>query len=334
MVSDVLPLQGRNRPNADCFDTDAVAFKDRFSYWNETICAFLSPVDSVQLDLDRPFSAKLQRINAGTLQVSDIRFSPMRNDRTRDLLRSRPNENFFVALMVAGHGRLVQDQRCATPGPGDVVIYDSGRPFTWAFDHDSRMLIGQLPRRLLSSRIPASDQIAARTLQRGKPCTSLVASVLNETARLASAPCGAGLHRLGASLADTLAVALEFGLTQGSGLAQGTHSLGHQDLLGRAKAILLRHIEDPDFDFSRLVGELGVSGRTLCRVFAADGTTAMRWLWRQRLDHARRPLDERRVSTVSQAGMRSGFNDLSHFARAFKSRYGEVPRSVLREHAQ
>ena len=332
-MSDVLPLHGRNRPDADCFDTDAVAFKDRFSYWNETICAFLSPVDSIQLARDRPFSAKLRRINAGALQVSDIRFSPMRNDRTRDLLRSRPNENFFVALMVAGHGRLVQDQRCATPGPGDVVIYDSGRPFTWAFDHDSRMLIGQLPRRLLSSRIPASDQIAARTLRRGAPCTSLVASVLNETTRLDPAPCG-GLHRLGASLADTLAAALEFGLTQGFGSTQGTHSLGHQDLLGRAKAILLRHVEDPDFDFSRLVGELGVSSRTLCRVFAADGTTAMRWLWRQRLEHAHRLLDERRVSTVSQAAMRSGFNDLSHFARAFKRRYGEMPRSILRERVQ
>jgi AraC-like DNA-binding protein len=328
MVSDVLPLRSRNNPNADCFDTDAVASKDRFSYWNETICAFLSPVDSVQLARDRPFSAKLQRINAGPLQVSDIRFSPMRNNRTRDLLRSRPNENFFVALMVAGHGRLVQDQRCATPGPGDVVIYDSARPFTWAFDHDSRMLIGQLPRRLLTSRIPASDQIAARTLRCGEPCASLVASVLNETIRLDAAPDETALQRLGASLADTLAAALEFGLTQGK------HSLGHQDLLDRAKAVLLRHIEDPDFDFSRLVSELGVSGRTLCRVFAADGTTAIRWLWRQRLEHAHRLLDERRVSTVSQAAMRSGFNDLSHFTRAFKTRYGEMPRSILRERAQ
>lgn len=326
-MSDVLPVHSGNRPDADRFDTDAVAFKDRFSYWNETICKFLSPVDSVQLARDRPFSAKLQRVNAGPLQVSDIQFSPMRNDRTRNLLRSRPNENFFVAVMVAGHGRLVQDQRCATPGPGDVIIYDSGRPFTWAFNHDSRMLIGQLPRRLLTSRIPAADQIAARTLQCHEPCASLVASVLNETIRLDATPRGTGLQRLGASLADTLAAALEFGLTQGK------HSLGHQDLLGRAKAVLLNHIEDPDFDFSRLVNELGVSGRTLCRLFAADGTTAIRWLWRQRLEHAHRLLDERRVNTVSQAAMRSGFNDLSHFTRAFKNRYGEVPRSVLRESA-
>ena len=326
-MSDVVPLRSRNRPDADRFDTDAVAPKDRFSYWNDTICAFLSPVDSVQLARDRPFSAKLQRINAGALQVSDIRFSPMRNDRTPDLLRSRPNESFFVALMVAGHGRLVQDQRCATPGPGDVVIYDSARPFTWAFDGDSRMLIGQLPRRLLTSRIPASDQIAARTLRRDEPCVSLAASVLNETIRLDAAPDGPALQRLGASLADTLAAALEFGLTQGE------HSLRHQDLLGRAKAVLLRHIEDPDFDFSRLVGELGVSSRTLCRIFAADGTTAMRWLWRQRLEHAHRLLHERRVSTVSQAAMRSGFSDLSHFARAFKNLHGEMPRSLLRERA-
>ncbi len=158
-MSDVLPVHARTNPGSPCFDTDAVAPKDRFSYWNETLCAFLSPVDSVQIAKDRPFSARLQRTSASPLEVSDIRFSAMQNDRTRALLRSRPNENFFVALMVAGHGRLSQDQRCAGPGPGDVVIYDSARPFTWTFDDDSRMLIAQLPRRLMTSRVPAPDQI-------------------------------------------------------------------------------------------------------------------------------------------------------------------------------
>ena len=226
-------------PSAECFDTDAVPAAHRFSYWNDTICAFLSPVDSVPGETHRPFSARLHRIDAGKLQVSDLRFSPMRNDRTRALLRSRPNENFFVALMVAGHGQLRQDQRCADPGPGDVVVYDSGRPFTWSFDSDSRMLIAQVKRRTLTSRFSASDQIAARTLHRDEPCTALIASVMTQTVRLAANVGGDGIERLGASLADTLNAALEFGLTKGQG------SVGHQDLLGRARAILLRNTNSP-----------------------------------------------------------------------------------------
>ena len=306
-----------------CHDTAAVSPAHRFSYWNETICAYLSPVDSVQGAADQPFSARLRRIDAGRLQVSDLEFSPMRNDRTHNLLRSRPNENFFVALMVSGHGQLRQGERCARPGPGDVVVYDSGHPFTWVFDDDTRMLIAQVPRRTLTSRIQATDQIAARTLRGDEPCASLISTVLNATVRLAERSDRDGLQRLGTSLADSLAAALEFGLVDGQ------RSVGHRDVLARAKAILLRRVDDPEFDFAQLVQEAGVSSRTLCRVFAADGTTAMRWLWRQRLEHANRLLRERRVATVSEAAMRSGFNDLSHFARAFRSQFGAVPRSLL-----
>lgn len=316
-----------SQPGIECYDTGAVSPAHRFSYWNETLCAHLSPVDSVQRSTDRPFSARLRRIDAGRLQVSDLQFSPMRNDRTHKLLHSRPNENFFVALMVAGHGHLRQGERCARPGPGDIVVYDSGHPFTWIFDDDTRMLIAQVPRRTLTARIPAADQIAARTLSADEPCASLISTVLNATVRLATGSEGDGLQRLGASLADSLAAALEFGLVKGQ------RSVGHQDLLDRAKAILLRRVDDPEFDFAQLVQEAGVSSRTLCRVFAADGTTAMRWLWRQRLELASRLLRERRVATVSEAAMRSGFNDLSHFARAFRSHYGTVPRSLLQRTA-
>jgi len=313
----------KSRHGVECYDTASLSPAHRFSYWNETICAFLSPVDSIPGSTERPFSARLRRIDAGRLQVSDLQFSPMRNDRTQKLLHSRPNENFFVALMIAGHGQLRQGERCARPGPGDVVVYDSGHPFTWVFDDDTRMLIAQVPRRTLTARIPASDQIAARTLRADEPCASLISTVLNATVQLATGAEGDGLQRLGTSLADSLAAALEFGLVKGQ------RSVGHQDMLARAKAILLRRLDDPEFDFAQLVQEAGVSSRTLCRMFAADGTTAMRWLWRQRLEHANRLLRERRVATVSEAAMRSGFNDLSHFARAFRGQYGAVPRSLL-----
>jgi AraC-like DNA-binding protein len=41
-------------------------------------------------------------------------------------------------------------------------------------------------------------------------------------------------------------------------------------------------------------------------------------------------LSEGRVKRVSQAAFDSGFNDLSHFGRAFKKRYGLLPLSLLR----
>ena len=131
-------------------------------------------------------------------------------------------------------------------------------------------------------------------------------------------------QRLGISFLELLAASLEASLT-----APGRR-VADEDLVRQAKTFLLAHIEEPDLDLTTVADRLGVSLRTLCRAFAADGTTAIRWLWQQRLALAHRLLEEGRARNVGQVAMQCGFSDFSHFSRAFKKTYGVMPKSVLR----
>jgi AraC-like DNA-binding protein len=55
----------------------------------------------------------------------------------------------------------------------------------------------------------------------------------------------------------------------------------------------------------------------------------MHHVWKRRLDAAFRVLEEGRVHQVSQAALQCGFNDLSHFSRAFRNAFGVTPSSLL-----
>lgn len=67
------------------------------------------------------------------------------------------------------------------------------------------------------------------------------------------------------------------------------------------------------------------------RLFAAEGTTAMQWLWQQRLQASYRQLAEVRVHRVADAALSFGFSNLSNFSRAFKREFGIQPNSLLKK---
>lgn len=62
------------------------------------------------------------------------------------------------------------------------------------------------------------------------------------------------------------------------------------------------------------------------------GETPGKWLLARRLDHAAALLREGRRN-VTEAAFESGFEDVSHFSRAFKQRFGEPPSRLRAEPA-
>jgi len=62
---------------------------------------------------------------------------------------------------------------------------------------------------------------------------------------------------------------------------------------------------------------------------AAEGITAHRWLWCKRLDASQHLLATGQARQVSEAALSCGFNDLSHFCKAFKAAYGMKPSQCL-----
>jgi AraC family transcriptional regulator, positive regulator of tynA and feaB len=75
-----------------------------------------------------------------------------------------------------------------------------------------------------------------------------------------------------------------------------------------------------------------VSVRHLDRLFEREGTALMRHVWQRRLVRCYRDLTDSGMQgrSISEIAFAVGFNDLSHFSRAYRARYGCSPRDTRR----
>ena len=98
------------------------------------------------------------------------------------------------------------------------------------------------------------------------------------------------------------------------------------------KQFLLRNLDQTDLTVQSISAAVHVSPRTLNRLFAAEGTTVIRWLWQQRLSASHAVLIKGQIKQVSQVALSFCFTNLSHFSRAFKQAYGLSPQQLLRQY--
>jgi AraC-like DNA-binding protein len=109
-------------------------------------------------------------------------------------------------------------------------------------------------------------------------------------------------------------------------------ALDQLDPLEKVKTWILRNLDDPTLNVSRISRHFGLSRSALYRLFATDGDSPQAWLTAQRLGRAHELLSEpsargKSVSTICYA---LGFNDPSHFSRLFRQRFGCAPSDIRR----
>ena len=92
-------------------------------------------------------------------------------------------------------------------------------------------------------------------------------------------------------------------------------------------AFVRRHFGDPELSPQTLADHMQMSVRTIHKRFEAAETSFGRALLDLRLDASRRALADPRCGslTVTQIAYGAGFNDLSHFTKTFRARFGMPP---------
>ncbi|MFC3228829.1 helix-turn-helix domain-containing protein [Marinibaculum pumilum] len=296
---------------------------DRFDYWHDWICRHYSVTDCRRLN-DESFESRASNWRCGPLALGEVELSghgAMRWTRRPDEIRCDPRDHYQFLLVLHGRVTIAQEDRAAALQPGDLMYYHQGRPFDLAAHGDTRSLLVSVPWPAVYERLPGADRLTACRLSGGTPYVRLAAAVLREL--LAAAPAGgsAALDRIGTSAVDILVAAIE---------GDRQRDAGEDDILARAKRYMRENLHDPDLHVEDVAAALGMSRRTLNRLFVAEGTTPMRWLWQQRLSASYRALSEGRARQVTEAAFGAGFSDLSHFSRAFRQAFGRAPSSLKR----
>jgi len=99
-------------------------------------------------------------------------------------------------------------------------------------------------------------------------------------------------------------------------------------LLYRLKNHILTHLADPELSLPRAAAATGISPRYASDLMAAEQTSFRGYVQTQRLERCKRDLADPAYQArhIGEIAFAWGFNDLAHFSRIFKQRFGVSPR--------
>jgi AraC-like DNA-binding protein len=304
------------------FATDGVPAYRRLALWQDIVCDVYVQLDC-KSDLGSAFNGRVTRAPLGAASCTEVSSQQQRVYRTRSRI-ARSHEDFFlIALGKHGVGGVAQDGRETVLRPGEFAIYDTTRPYELRFDDAFTQVILQVPRDMLLRRAPGTEALTAISFGSDRPLQKLAHDFVYRLCQSADEIQPEHAVRLSEQAVDLVAMALSERL--GTQALPSTRRLA---LLHRLKAHVRTHLADPDLSISEAATALGVSPRYVNDLLSEEGTSFQRFVLTERLAQCQRDLASPILAHrhVSEIAFAWGFNDVSHFGRVFRERYGLSPR--------
>jgi AraC-like DNA-binding protein len=303
------------------WSTETVDVAERFSFWREVVCQTVLNV-ATEAPRER-FQAQISGRSFGSLRFAAFHSTSHEIVRSAQHTARFPEDNYLISLQRRGQSRISQDGEAFSLDPGEVAIVDGQRPFRIGFPAAVSRVIAVIPRETLDMRMPwLRRSRAARKITGSSPYADLARRHLLQ---LASDERGLGESEANL-LTDNLCNLLALASARDIPLGALQPDLQLEALL----AFCRRHLSEADLSPQLVAARFGISVRTLHLRFERVGRTFGRWLLDSRLEACRRALRDprQRACAISEIAYRCGFNDLSHFNKAFRAQFGMTPREA------
>jgi AraC-like DNA-binding protein len=280
-------------------------------------------------DDEETFSGKIQAFAPGFRSMVSSKATGRRTaNRTMASVRSRPSDTVSIVVVQSGQIAIEIGGEVMVAQSGDFLISDSALPHRLYLE-PARGAVSDA--NLLRLQRSSVSTISLPSLSSGKfvfdgtePSSRVLQAFLASFFDAAE-----DLDEAGARAFENAAAQLLTNLLELSGTELTAKS---QAALTRVTGELTSRVRDPCLRLEDVASELGISPRSRQRLFQGIGATPSQWLETRRLEMIATELRSSRHAnrSVTQIALSCGYNNLSHFSRVFKRRYGVSP-SVYRK---
>src|SRR5271156_6568556 len=166
-------------------DTSTLPARDRADAIRDTVAQTFVHVEINFATDGGPAAAVGAVTDFGQLTIFSVRSNHFSAERTPQLARDDLRPSIFFGLQLAGESLVAQGGRHAVVRPGELVIFDSTRPYVLTFPDGVRQHFFRIPLDRLALPHDAIRRVSALTLSPGHPVTDVAATYFR---RLGSRP--------------------------------------------------------------------------------------------------------------------------------------------------
>jgi AraC-like DNA-binding protein len=306
--------------------------RDQYPYWKESICELFVGLDASRPAADRAslgFHAEVtRRVVAldGEEHASLMDVVTDAQDVARSLRHIRASTSAWLLLAVQTEGSAIfeHERDSVLMRRGDMVLLDTTRPYRFHFGGRFGQLVVKVPHARLAARLPRSDAWLGRRVSRDSPLGGVLGAHLDAVATALDALDPALRPALIDRTLDLIALTFAGALRDFGGGGSTVQSA----LVARARSFIDSRLADPSLSVATVAAALGISPGYLHRLFQATGRSVGDHIRERRFERCRAeladPLHAR--EHITEIALRWGFNDMPHFSRAFRRRFGTAPR--------
>jgi AraC-like DNA-binding protein len=293
----------------------------RLAWWNRLASETFNNlvVDAVDPDA---FCGEMVRAPLGELILMSAESAPARVRRTADPDRvAKARDAVDLHFQVSGSSRNGQGGREAVLEAGDFTLCDASRPYTVSFEQSNHMLCVKIPARPMVERLGDLDRLICAPISgRSGPGAILSGFLRTLWTQIDEEDDVGSPEAVSEVVLDLIGLAYR-------PLCRNPEAANAQaQWLGRARALIEARICDPELGVAAIAADLGVTPRYLQMLFAKAAMTPTGYILDRRLKLAAERLRGDEGPGVTEVALAVGFNDLTHFGRVFRRRFGVTPR--------
>jgi len=304
------------------FDSGQATGQAGFAHWQDAVAELFVALEATTEDR-QAFRMQVQRTMLGEVMCARNASAQQHLSRTPALIARGSEDCVGVLLIESGSTVVIQNDRQTRVEPGHFVLFDTFRSYELENSVGSEQIVFQVPREMILNRIGPVGHYTATPFSSERPVHRMTYDFLRTLAHNAADMAPELTQRLMAQGLDLLALSLLDG-QHTKVLSPSSH---RSTLLYRVKACIKQHLSDSDLSLDSVGARLGISGRYVNSLLADEQTSFRHYLLASRLERCAQDLSlsaqaHRRIGEIAYAW---GFNDLAHFSRVFKARYGKSP---------